>query len=346
MKLQPKDISRAFASLRMDQRHILAYGPDAGGVRDTLKRAQAAIAGDDALDPMANISLSAEQLAADPARLLDEAAQPSFFGELKIISVGPVTDTHTKILVDLLGMTVPAYVLVAAGALAPRSKLRQAFEKAKNAYAVANYLDEERDIDALIEECLVGRGVSVSRDARLFLRRQLGNDRGVSRAEMEKLTLYAGAYAKQETPAQLELTDVQSLIGANAVQTTDDIAAATFSGQGERADQLLLGALGQNTTGVEITRALARRCLRLITASAAMTRGKTASEAIASLKPPVFWKDKNGFMAQLTAWQPDRLRVCLQRIVDAEVTLKSQGPQDDLILGRLIMQITSAGRRR
>jgi len=345
MKLATKDISRALKTLETDHFSVLAYGPDAGGVSDLLKRAQAAILGDTEPDPMALVKLTGEVLTADPARLFDEAAQPAFFGGPKIIHAGPVTDNHLASVQAVLEADLPAYLLLEAGTLPPKSKVRQLFEKSKNAYAAACYLDAERDIEALIDEMLIGRGVMVSRDARIYLRSQLGNDRSITRAELEKLALYAGTFTNDAPREDLSLADVRDLIGTNASETTDDIAAAAFSGLGDQADTLLKNALGQETNGVEIVRAIAWRCLRLLAASVDVDQGKSPTDAVAALKPPVFWKDKSSYTAQVASWKRMRLQACLSLIIDAEIALKGQGPRPDITLGRLLMQISMAGRR-
>lgn len=345
MKLAAKDIERAFKTLAKDHYCVLAYGPDAGGVRDIIKRARTALVGGQEIDPLSQVQISPEALTSDPSKLFDEAAQRAFFGGPKIIQVGPVTDTHLGPIATVLDSDVPAYILIEAGNLPPKSKVRKLFEAAKNGYAIACYLDSERDIDQLIDTLLTGRGARLSRDARIFLRTHLGNDRSITRNELEKVALYAGVGIEGAEPKSIELDDVRALIGSSAAETTDDIAAAAFSGLGDTADQLLLNALRDDTNGVEIARALARRCLRLMTAANHVSLGKTQEEAIKSLRPPVFWKDKSAFTAQLSRWRLSRLETCLSLIVQTEVALKSQGPTAESTLGRLVMQIAMAGRR-
>lgn len=346
MKLAPKNVDRALKTLGEDKHCLLAYGPDAGGVRDLVKRAEQAISGGKPIDPLSRVDIGPDSLSSDPAKLYDEAAQQAFFGGPKVIHVGPVTDAHVQTLEHLLSQPLSSYVFVTAGTLSPRSKVRKMFESAENGYAAACYLDAERDIDQLIDAVLSKNGVRLSRDARLFLRGQLGNDRGVTRGELKKLALYSGVGIEGETPKSLELTDVRDLVGANSAETTEDIAAAAFSGLGDKADSLLLKALREETNGVEIARALAKRCLRLLSAAQMIEQGKTSESAIKSLKPPVFWKDQNAFAAQLSRWRRERLEACLSLIVQAEVALKGQGPTAETTLGRLILQVAMAARRK
>ena len=54
----------------------------------------------------------------------EDCAQPSFFGDTKIVYVGPVTDRHAATLAAAVESPRSAYLLVEAGALGPRIKLR------------------------------------------------------------------------------------------------------------------------------------------------------------------------------------------------------------------------------
>ena len=86
MKLAP---ARVAAFLRRPDpaiRAILLYGPDAGLVReraDVLARSVCA----DLADPFRIADLNGAVLAADPARLADEAAQLSLIGGRRVVRV-------------------------------------------------------------------------------------------------------------------------------------------------------------------------------------------------------------------------------------------------------------------
>ena len=63
--------------------------------------------------------------------------------------------------------------------------------RADNAAAIACYPDNERDLEPLIRAALKSEGLSIEHDTLQMLISRLGSDRGVTRSELEKLSLYA-----------------------------------------------------------------------------------------------------------------------------------------------------------
>lgn len=342
MKLAAKDAHAAFKGLVGTQNIVFAYGEDAGGVNDVLKSAEQAICGKSGDPQAARVIIRPEDISGDNAKLADEAAQPNFFGDLKILRVGPVTDSHLAALKAVTEGPRTAFVLIEAGSLGPRSKLRQYFEKSKNAHAIACYRDDARDVGRLIDDVLTSNGVMLSRDARQYLQSLLGADRAVTRSELEKIRLYAGEGTSKEP---LEIQTIAALIGDSTEHTADDIAAAALSGQAAQADVLLSKAMTRGVNSVEITRALSRRVVRLLTALAYMEQGESVDGAMKKLRPPVFWKDKTAFQFQLQHWTAPALEQSLSALNDVEKTIKSDGPSHDALLGRAILSIGGQMRR-
>lgn len=336
MKLAAKDTAKAFANLKQSQHVVVAYGEDSGGVDDLLKSAERAICGHSEDPTNVRVLIRPEDISGDSAKLADEAAQPGFFGDLKVLRVGPVTDTHLDALKTVTEGQRSAYVLINAGALNPRSKLRKYFEASKSAYITACYRDDARAIDRLIDDVLTSHGVQISRDARQYLQNTLGADRAMSRSELEKLALYAGEDARS---SPLDIDTVTSLIGDSSERSAGDVAAAAFSGQAANAEHLLIKALHQGTHGAEIVRALSRRAIRLLTALALMEDGESLEGAMKGLRPPVFWKEKAAYQAQLQGWNMAGLERSVAILNEAEKSIKSSGPSQEAILGRAILSI-------
>ncbi|MEM7568243.1 MAG: DNA polymerase III subunit delta [Pseudomonadota bacterium] len=341
MKLAAKDAAKAFSALSNTNHIVVAYGEDAGGVSDILDQAERAICADDAARQNGRVLLRAEDISGDTARLADEAAQPGFFGDLKILRVGPVTDTLLPALKAVSESPRSAFVLVEAGALSPRSNLRQYFEKAKNAHIVPCYRDDARGVDRLIDDVLTSNGVQLSRDARQYLQTTLGADRAMSRSELEKIKLFAGLSPKEP----LDFDTVTALVGDSSERSASDLAAAAFSGQAAQAEAQLSAAFTQGIHGIEITRALSRRAIRLLTARVLLDDGESVDGAMKALRPPVFWKEKAAFQSQLQAWKRPGLERCIAILNETELSLKGSGPPQSAVLGRAILAIAGQLKR-
>ena len=164
-------------------RAVLLYGPDAGLVReraDTLARSVCAALA----DPFRIANLNGAVLAADPARLADEAAQLSLIGGRRVVRVRGAIDALARIFGAFL-TKVPGEALVVAEAaeLSASSALRRAFEASPRAVAIGCYPDAPRDRIAVIRETLMTHRVTASRDATQYLVDHLGEDRLLTRLQ-------------------------------------------------------------------------------------------------------------------------------------------------------------------
>ena len=103
-----------------ETRFFLLHGPDESGSRALAK----ALAGGDGRGRRSGSTSPARELKADPARLADEAASISMFGDARWILVEPAGDEIVPALEALLEAPAAGNpVAVVAGALKPASKL-------------------------------------------------------------------------------------------------------------------------------------------------------------------------------------------------------------------------------
>src|SRR5262245_687412 len=177
---------------------VLFYGSDAGLVAERAARLAKALAERD--EPKGEIlRLDDASLEDDPDRIYVELQTAPMFGGRKIVRAAAgrrVTAAQLKPLVE--SAALEGYLIVEAGNLRPDDVLRALFEKSPAAAAVACFPDEARDLDAVIREVFAGTKVAFAPEARRLLLLRLGADRALSRAEIEKLAVYAHGKARIE----------------------------------------------------------------------------------------------------------------------------------------------------
>ena len=170
---------------------VLVYGPDAGLVSERVN-ALIDAAVDDRNDPFSLVRLEGEELAADPARLVEEAQTIPLFGGRRAVWVKAGSRNIAPAVELLLAeRTSECRVVIEAGDLRRNAPLRAICERAKNAAALPCYADSERDLARLIDAEMRAAGLTLKPDARSLLVSLLGGDRSASRNEIRKLALYA-----------------------------------------------------------------------------------------------------------------------------------------------------------
>ena len=334
MKLPPARLAAFLAKPDAACRAALFYGPDAGLVRERADRLAMAIA-PDLRDAFRVADLAASALAADPARLNDEAAALSLSGGRRLVRVRDAGDQVGALFQRFLADPPPgdSVTVVEAGELAQRSSLRRAFESADNAAAIACYSDDRRALEELVREVLGAHGVAVSGEAQAYLAEHLGGDRLLSRGELEKLALYVGDNGK------VTLAEASEAVGDSAQLGLDDVVFAAAEGDAPALERALARAFQEGEMPVSVLRALMRHFQRLHLTRARVDGGMSEEEALRSLRPPPFFKLQDRFRRQLRLWPGRRAQQALELLLEAERTAKRSGPPPEAVCRDALLRI-------
>ncbi|MGH7013205.1 MAG: DNA polymerase III subunit delta [Stellaceae bacterium] len=334
MKLEPRRIESFLAAPDPTIRACLVYGPDRGLVGERAARLTRAVV-PDPKDAFRVAALPAEALLSEPSRLHDEAAQLSLMGGLRLVHVTDAGDAVGALFARYLG-DPPAgdgFVVVEGGDLKPRSSLRRAFEGAKNAVAIACYLDGPREIETLVREVARAHRLDLAPDALPYLVASLGGDRALSRQELEKLALYAG------DGGTVSLDDAVALVGDSADLSLDDAIRAAAEGKPAVCERSLDRALAEGEAPIRILRAAQRHFVQLHRTASRLDDGAGIDEAIAAIRPPLFFRLKDGFKRQLWLWPARRAAAVLIALVEAERQAKSSGMPGETICRAALLRI-------
>lgn len=319
-------------------RVCLFYGPDSGLVEARFKQASLAIV-PDLKDPFCVTELSAERLKDDPASLFDEAGAQSLTGGRRIVRIKEVTDTHHKPIESFcLSPVGEALILLSAGDLGPRARLRRLIEQQDNAAAIPCYLDDATHIAQLIAENLTAKGITLSKAAEEYLLNNLGANRGVSLMELEKLALYAAK------TGHLAYAECVTLIGDSGAMMIGPVLDAVCLGDAMALERHLPRALAAGNQPIAILRSLSSHLLRLHLVLGLIHQGQSEQIALKSLKPPVFFKQAAAFRQQIRLWRPALLADMLGVVLQTEQACKQTGSDAVMLVSRCLHQIAANAR--
>lgn len=341
MKVSTQQAEFFVASPAPDVRAVLVYGPDAGLVNErALKLLESQ--GVDLDDPFSSITLRSEDLFKEPARLFDEATAISLGGGLRLVRAQGVTDAAVESMTLLFERSiVNAFIVLEAGNLGPRSRLRRLFEASVQGAALPCYADDDVARCLVIDGMLRDAGKEVARSSLEFMAAHLAGDRGVARRELEKLLLYT-----LEDDKKLTLEQIVACVGDESEHVLEDIAKAACSGNTVELAHAYDRCIATGQSDISILRALFRHLQRLHETSIARDRGDDVVQAMSKLRPPVFFKDKAQFTAQVSKWTSLRLQDAIGVVMNAERSCKSTGVPGGLVCERTLFQISSAARGR
>lgn len=321
-------------------RAALVFGEDAGLVRERVDALAKTIV-PSLEDPFLVAELTGDQLVDEPTRLAEEAAAIAMTGGRRVVLVRDVGDKNLPAFSSFVEEPVGDALVVAwAGALAARSKLRKLFEEAPgHAAALACYMDDEGALVQLIDERMKADKITVEPDAQRFLTEHLGSDRAMSRAEIEKLALYAGPGGR------LTLEDVTAAIGDSAATALDDVIFAAANGRSDALDRAVEEGFSLGLSPIPMLRQTAAHIMRLRQMRGAVDSGRDAKSVVDGARPPIFWKNKGPMEAQLRRFDADTLAEALSLLLEAEAQCKRSGAPDQLVASRALHQIAALSRR-
>jgi DNA polymerase III subunit delta len=336
MKITPARLTGFLARPDPAIRAVLLYGPDTGLVReraDTLARTVCADLG----DPFRVADLSGAVLAADPARLADEAAQLSLIGGRRVVRVRGAADGLARLFAGFLDdMPGEALVVAEAGELAAGSALRRAFEGSPRAAAIGCWPDTPRDRAAVIRDSLAAHRITASSDAAHYLVEHLGGDRLLTRSELDKLALYVGEGGR------VELEDALLSVGDSAALELDDAIMAAGEGDVARLERVLGRVFQEGESPVSVIRALLRHLQRLHALAALVSTGTAVGEALRQARPPIFYKHEESFKRQLGLWSEVLLQPQLDHIAQAEINMKTTGLPAETLCRQAVTALAQA----
>lgn len=335
--MKPKYADKFLKAIPKELRAVLFFGPDEGQVRERAAALGKTIVSDLA-DPFNVADVPSSTLASDPARLLDEMAALSLMGGRRLVRVRDGGEEAVPAVQNLVQNLPPgdSFLIIEAGELGTKSKLRDLFEKDESTLAaLACYEADTKDLAALAADSFREAGISASRDALDLFSALVASDRAMAKSEIAKLILYAGKNGR------LEYEDVAEAIGDSAQMEMDAPAWAAASGNLAELDRSLERLFADGMSPVPILRSAQRHFTRLYEV---VSSERDLEAAIRGLKPPVFWKQQTRFRTQAESWRRTKLEEALTRLTTAEADCKKTGLPDTLLCARALMGVAGLAR--
>lgn len=319
-------------------RVALLHGDDGGLVRERGEALVVAASG--GRDPFRVVEVPREAAARDPGLLAAEAATPALTGGRRAVRVRDATDGVAAAAKEALGGPGPGLVVLEAGELAARSKLRTLLEPAEGAMVIGCYRERGAELAASIGRMLQEMGVAADAAALDWLASRLGEDRLLLRRELEKLALYVGQGGRATEEAAL------ACIAEGSALDLDAALMAATAGEVVLADRALDAAFAEGASAVGVVRAALRHVQRLQVAAIAVAGGAAVAAALGMVRPPVFFRDRPAFERALRLWNPAALEAAGTALLEAERRTKTTGLPDATIARAAVMALARQAATR
>jgi DNA polymerase III subunit delta len=335
VKANKAQIERALRSPPPETRFFLLHGPDEAGSRALMKMLGAGAE---------RVELSGQELKGDPARLADEAAAISLFGDARVVIVEPAGDEVVPAVEALIEAPAAGNpVAIVAGALKPASKLLKLALASPAAMVFASYVDA-RDGPRLVMELAREQGLDVRPDLARRIAEAAAGNRAVIAQELAKFALFLDAAPDRPKPLDAETVDA---IGAASDEgDLSRLVDCVLGGDAKGLEAELSRLHSVGVEGISLVRpALLRRLALLARLRAEIDQGSRVGDVMASAGKSLFWKDKEIVAAQLARWRSDLLAKSMSRVMDVQRLVMSPGGPGTMVVDEELFAICRQAAR-
>ena len=317
--------------------NILIYGPNEGLVREQIEK----LANDYlSKGDYEEISFNGKDLDNDAGSLEAILRSVSMFFKNKIVVADSIKDKHLSIIEEIvLKAPEQAVLVIKEGSLSKSSKIRKFFEEHKSCYSFACYEDDGRSIMKSIDEFARKNNIELSRDIKNYLLQSLSNDRMISKHELEKIGLLY-----KDSKSKIKLEEISVLLNDSSSQNLNKMNEYVMFGNTNKSSKIVDKLLTEGASPISLVRSLSNYMLRVQKTKIEMKKGNNFDIAIKSLRPPVFWKDKDNFERHCRKWPLSSIENSLLKLLEAEVSCKLNSSLATLNCEKSILLVADSGR--
>ena len=241
----------------------------------------------------------------------------SFFDNSKLVLISRVSDKIIKLIDIYIDKNISDVTIVLnAGILEKKSKLRSKFEKDKNLVCIPFYKDDNIALTQIANNFFIKKKISLSQEVINLIVERSSGDRIYLNNELEKISLFLISKKK------ININDVLKLTNLAENFSISELADNCLSKNLFKVNKIFNENVFSIDDCILIIRTLLLKSKRLLEIKKIQNSNKNIEEIISNFKPPIFWKDKNMVKNQINKWNLKDTEKLIYKINQTELTLK------------------------
>ena len=310
-----------------DTDFYLFYGPNTGLIEETINKIfkpifTKNIINYDEADLLNNIHSFKEMI-----------FNKSFFDDEKFIIINRASNKILDLIQELIESQVTDLkMIIKAGPLEKKSKLRSYFEKNKLTVITAFYEENYQSLLLMIKKIFKEKQIVVSNEIiSLIIERSKGNRISINN-EIEKISSYYEKKNKIDLKDALKITNLAENYGIS------ELVDQSLSKNKKKT----INILNENNLNTEenilIIRTFLNKLKRLKILKIEYQKSKNIEQVLSAARPPIFWKDKDIVKQQLNIWSLSEIKFLIYKVNKLELTIKKNNQISDQILNNFILE--------
>ena len=255
----------------------------------------------------------------------------SLFETEKLIIISRGTDKLTTVINELLDRKeIGAKIIIKSSNLEKKSKLRNLFEKEKNVICTPVYEDDSRSLNLIINNFLKDYKLSFSQEIKNILIERSNGDRINLKNELSKLKNLS------ITKKKLSIEDVLKLSNLAENYSVFELSDNYLAKNSKKVSNILNENNYSSDDCILIIRTILNKSKRLLKIRNEVDNNKNIDQVISTIKPPIFWKEKEIVKKQAQSWSTNEVKNIIFKINDLEALVKKNTANSMLFVSNFI----------
>ena len=255
----------------------------------------------------------------------------SLFETEKLIIISRGTDKLTTVINELLDRKeIGAKIIIKSSNLEKKSKLRNLFEKEKNVICTPVYEDDSRSLNFIINNFLKDHKLSLSQEIKNILIERSNGDRINLKNELSKLKNLS------ITKKKLSIEDVLKLSNLAENYSVFELSDNYLAKNSKKVSNILNENNYSSDDCILIIRTILNKSKRLLKIRNEVDNNKNIDQVISTIKPPIFWKEKEIVKKQAQSWSTNEVKDIIFKINDLEALVKKNTANSMLFVSNFI----------
>ena len=259
----------------------------------------------------------------------------SFFEEKKIIIISRVSDKIYKYFEDIITRNIDnTNIILNAGILDKKSKLRSNFEKNKNLICIPFYSDDSNTLGKLANNFFREKKISISQETLNLLVEKCKGDRENLKNELLKIEIYS------KNKKNISSQEINKLTNLAENFSHSELADYCLSKNLKKVIYILNENNYSPEDSIAIIRIMLAKTKRLLKLKKITQNQDSVDNAISNYKPPIFWKDKEIVKKHMKYWSLKNTNELIFKLSEIELIVKKQTANSINILCDFILSQT------
>ena len=306
--------------------YYLFYGPNTGLIEETI-------------DKIFKPIFPKDILIYDEIELLNNVdsfkeiiLNKSFFDNEKFIIINRSSNKILGLIESLIKTQVKDIkIIIKAGLLDKKSKLRSYFEKSKSSIVTAFYEDNYQILLTMIQRKFIENKINASNEIiNLIIEKSKGN-RIIINNELEKIL----SYAKNN---HIRYQDILKIINLSENYDITELVNQTLSKNKKKTINILNENNLNTNENILILRTFLNKLKKLKNLKISLEKNKNIEQILSKAKPPIFWKDKEMLTKQLNILSLNEINFLIHEVNKKELEIKKNNQISDQILNNFILE--------